>query len=195
MSQILALRASIAAKLREVLPGIDVQEFPRANLTPKDIDAALINRVLAVRVLFRGVQEEGTRASSNQVDVPQSWGIAIIARDGKKAGVDDLPRDVKILRILPVVLGVVAGDHWDVEDDDIMSQPRRILAEELYGGDEDLAAHSAMVWGVTWVQTASISADAGDLKELLWLITRYDLAPGDGADEAEDVIEFKHEEP
>lgn len=199
MTQILALRTAIVERLREALPGIDVQAHPRATFGPKDLDACLRNRWIAIRVMFRGVLEEGTKASSNQTDVPEAWGLVIAAKDGKKTPADLLPRDEKILSILPTVLATIAADGFldeDDEDDVLQGLPHGIRVEEIYAGDEDGAANSAMVWGVVWNQLACIPAGTpDDLRDFLTLVTHYDLAPGDGTDEASDTIPLPQEDP
>ncbi len=190
MSQILTMRAAIVTRLRTVFPGVNVEEHPRAEFTTKDLDAARRKGHLVMRVMFRGVFEGDTKMSSHECDVPQSWGIVVASKDGRGSSTDDLARDVKILRVLPDLLRTVASNGWDVGDI-VMTEPRRILCNEMYAGDEDGGAQSAMAWGVTWVQTASIPpVETDDLRDFLTLVTRYDLAPGDEAYEASDTIDL-----
>lgn len=187
MSQILEMRASIVARLRTLLPGVSIEEHRRAEFTTRDVEAALRGRHLALRVMFRGVQEDGTAFSTGEVDAPESWGIVIVAKDGKGTPTDAVPRDEKILNVLPEVLRAIVDDEWAVGG--VAQKPRRILSNEMYGGDEDGASNSAMVWGVTWVQTVSIPPQPPtDLLPFLQLVTHYDLAPGDGEDDASDTI-------
>lgn len=181
--EILEMRAAIVRKLREALPGVDVDEHPRAALDPRDIDAC--KQALTLRVSFAGTPEDA-QMSADEVQTATAWAIYVITKDG---GPDKLPRDVIALRVLPSILRTVASDHFCT--DFAAEKPRMVRSKELYAGEAEASTRSAMVWGVSWTQLICIPPDESELEGLrpfLKLIVDYDLAPANEVIDATDTI-------
>ena len=70
-------------------------------------------------------------------------------------------------------------------------QATKVCCQPYYGGERD--TKSASAWAITWTQTFALTADTDsegldDIRPLLELLTKYDLAPApDGVFEATDV--------
>ncbi len=192
--EILRLRTAIRDVLRAALPGVSVEEFPRASMDTADLDLALKDRSLALRVAFRGIEADAT-FSANEVDAPESWAVFIAAKD--QTGETRLSRDQLILGVIPQVLRAVAPGTWfgeslDEDDDDCAHKLTRLRAVPAYEGETD--TRGAALWAVTWQQTVSIPPVAdGDIRPFLTLVTSYDLAPADEVIDASDTITLEQE--
>lgn len=197
---IVTLRQSIVDKLSGALAGVNVAAHPRVDFTTEDLNEALKNRSLALRVSFGGVLDD-VKLNSDEIDTPTAWTVFVATKD--VAG--DLPRDVIALKIIPRILAVVARGRFEmprtqyeiVEEDEeedcereTLHRVRSLRSAEIYRGEVD--TKSAMVWAVQWRQTMSIAPDTcDDIRPLLTVITRYDLAPKDGVIDASDTISMR----
>lgn len=193
------LRNAIVRRLREQIPGVSAEVHPRSAFGPEDLNEALKNRALALRVAFLGCPD-GVEWSSNDVDATTSWCVYVVTKDTA-----DKRRDVLALEAIPQVLHAVAqglfvmpaptahvpgDDEDDCDEREQLHKPKRIRVDPLYEGEID--TKSAMVWSVGWTQKLSIPpSDCSDLRDFLTLTTHYDLAPGDGTNEATDTIRMR----
>lgn len=192
--RIVEMRAAIVAKLVAAFPELTndaIAAFPRAQMDTSDLNEALRNRNLALRVAFTGIVDDA-QLSSNEIDAPETWCIFVAAKDvanGPK-------RDVVLLTILPDILHAVAPGQWldgatEDDPDDNAHEVEKLRAQPLYEGEVD--TKGALLWAVTWQQTVSIPATLAvdDLRDFLTLITSYDLAPADEDIDATDTIQMR----
>lgn len=196
-SEILVMRAAIVERLREVLPGVDVQEHPRVSISGQDVLRVIQTQPskLGLRVAYTG--SDGARDASYETDTPCMWAIYIVAGDiPAQATRPAISRDATILGLLPTILRTVAANHFDVGDV-TARRPERVRAGELYGGEAEASIASAAIWAVEWTQMVSFTEELEDgaLLPLLKLITSYDLAPANDVIDASDTIEFEQEDP
>lgn len=186
-SQILDMRAAIAAKLREALDPVSVEEHPRSRFTPVDISEALKKAKVAVRVAFVGVPE-ATTLVSNETRVPEQWAVYVVAMDGNGPAER---RDRVVLPLVAEILRVVARNEWELDPNIDVDKVRKLRAAEDHEGESDVKG--VCIWGVWWLQDALIPPDAPEgLRDFLTLITRYDLAPKDGVIDATDNIRMRN---
>lgn len=187
-SPILAMRAAIVAKLRERFPDTNIEEHKRTTFGAQDLSLTLKDRSIAVRVAFSGVPEE-SKWSSNEVDFPAAWSVYLCTKD--ISGKHPLPRDVIALRFLPALLLAVSPGTWAVDFDH--GDLKKLRSASLFEGEAE--GKSALVWGVSWLQSITYSDEAAlaDLRPFLTLLTKYDLAPSpDGVFEANETIRMGH---
>lgn len=190
-SELLIVRKAIRDRLALALPGMSVEEFPRAQLITEDVDEALKGRVLAVRVAFTGITP-GSELNSNELDAPCVFSVFVAAMDRANTPT----RDLIALAVLPIVMRTVATGNWAPKGSAVEVDEQRVEklgARQLYAGEVD--TKSVCLWVVDWHQRITLKPPPpSDLRELLTLITRYDLVPKDGTYEAVDNIDMRHDE-
>lgn len=186
---ILLMREAIVARLRADLELDDkfIQEHRRATFTSSDLNPAIKNTPLSLRVSFGG--SDLSEWSADEVDLYGLWSVYIIACE--KPGAERQPRDETLLTAVPLVLAVVTKADWDslagYEELGTRSLAERARVLPIYEGDYDGA--SALIWAVQWRELLVIPPEpSDDLRALKKLISRYDLAPKEGVIDAEDVI-------
>lgn len=193
-NEILVMRAAIVERLREVLPGVDVQEHPRVDVDVRDIARMVQTQrnKLALRVAFTGIK--GAQYVAFEADAPCGWAVYIAAADiPSQATRPAISRDVAILALLPTVIATIVADNFDIGETEAR-KPVGVDSGQIYEGEAEASVASAAVWAVTWQQTVIFTPPADDdIRPLLSLITSYDIAPADEVIDASDTIEFEQE--
>lgn len=191
---ILAMRAAIVTRLQETFPTLADHIKPtfRTKIGTEDADRCLANTNVAMRVAFAGVLEDATLVD-DELQAPETWVIYLLAKDG--TGKRGVQRDVALLTILPLLLRTVCQDGFELADEPDGSdfgettnfRPKGVRAAPVYEGEPDESVPSCLIWAVRFTETALIGPPTPTGLTALSLITHYDLAPGDGEDEASDT--------
>lgn len=192
MSTIESMRAAIVASLRRSFPALAnkegaIEPHKRMEFTTADLDEALKRGAVALRVAFTGVPEDITW-SSGEVDMPTGWAVYLCTKDTVNAG----NCDALALEIIPSLALAIAPGNWGDVTGALYASPTNERAKCIYPGEVD--GKTMQVWELTWTQVVTFVAgpdgtDPLGVFPLLTLITKYDLAPGDGVFEATDVTQ------
>ena len=191
---ILAMRTAIVERLQETFPTLadHIKSTFRTKISTADADHCLTNTNIAMHVAFAGVLEDAMLVD-DELQAPETWVIYILTKDG--TGKNGVKRDVSLLTILPKLLLTICQDGFELEDEPEGSdfgettnfRPKGVRSAPVYEGEPDESVSSCLIWAVRFTETALIGPPTPADATALVLVTHYDLAPGDGEDEASDT--------
>lgn len=185
MSSLVALRAAIAEGLADELADVPASVGPVTVATHEgEFDLDTLKRCAAsapaVIVAFDRVVTEvvGGVVSATVYTV-----ITIVTKD--RAAVR---RDVAALHLVKEVLRVLAPKCWDVEGS---KRGFNFQARNWYS--EKVAACGVCLWTVMYTQNVDLLPESESLDDFITFYGKWDLAPTDGYEEAEDEISLAAE--
>lgn len=181
MTPLSQLRAKIAETIRTGVSDLRDVDVTQGQVSVDEFKLWL-HSVPAARVACLGL-DQAKDVGDNNWEYDANFAVFVITRDAGK-----VEREAMAMGIVEKILGKVPGTTWGFPDIGAAENPR---AENLY---TTLAGKDGVsLWLIRWVHRISItsSADSGELDDFATGNITFDLAPPDGAIEAEDTIQLE----